>query len=311
MPTYAPRINRLSLLRRFLRLVRLFLLTLWAIYRERRQVMRTQAQSSVAAQPASPALIQALAAFRDAAVKQDVLLIKLGQFLSTRIDLLPEQAALVLSSLQDNVPPAPFAQVVGVIESELGKPLEEVFSVLERKCTAAASLGQVHRAVLASTGETVAVKIQRPQIDQLVRLDLRALKFVIWVMARFVDAHNVIDLMGFYYEFERTIYEELDYMREAANAKRFREMFKDDPTIYIPQVYDQYVSRRLLVLEWIEGINIDDYAALDAAGINRFELARRTVNAYFYQFFAAGFFHADPIRAISLSDRGRLVMARS
>jgi predicted unusual protein kinase regulating ubiquinone biosynthesis (AarF/ABC1/UbiB family) len=294
METHPSRISRLSQLGRFLRLVRLFLWTLWVMYRERRRVVRTHAQSSAAAQPASPALLQVLAAFRNAAVKQDVLLIKLGQVLSTRIDLLPEQATLVLSSLQDNVPPAPFAQVVSVIEAELGKPVEEVFSVLERKSTAAASLGQVHKAVLASTGETVAVKIQRPQIERLVRLDLRALKFVIWVMTRFVDAHNVVDLMGFYDEFARTLDEELDYVREAANAKRFQAMFKDDPTISIPQVYDQYVTRRLLVLEWVDGITIDDDAALDAAGINRFELARRTVNAYLYQFFAAGFFHADP-----------------
>jgi predicted unusual protein kinase regulating ubiquinone biosynthesis (AarF/ABC1/UbiB family) len=271
METHPSRISRLSQLGRFPKLVRLFLWTLWVMYRERRRVIRTQAPGSVAAQPASPALLQVLAAFSDAAVKQDVLLIKLGQFLSTRIDLLPEQATLVLSSLQDEVPPAPFARVVGVIEAELGKPVEEVFSALERKSTAAASLGQVHKAVLASTGETVAVKIQRPQIERLVRLDLRALKFVIWVMTRFVDAHHVVDLMGFYDEFARTIDEELDYVREAANAKRFQAMFKDDPTICIPQVYDQYVTRRLLVLEWVDGITIDDDAALDAAGINRFE----------------------------------------
>jgi predicted unusual protein kinase regulating ubiquinone biosynthesis (AarF/ABC1/UbiB family) len=294
MDTQTTRLSRLSQMARFLRLLRLFLWTLWVMYNERRRVMRTQAPGNALAQSASPALIRVLAAFRDAAVKQDVLLIKLGQFLSTRADLLPEQAIAVLASLQDEVPPAPFAYVVGAIESELGKPVEEVFSVLERKATAAASLGQVHKAVLASTGETVAVKIQRPQIEQLVRLDLRALKFVIWVLTRFVDAHHVIDLMGFYNEFERTIDEELDYMREAANAKRFREMFRDDPTIYIPRVYDQYVSRRLLVLEWIEGISIDDDAALDAAGINHLELARRIVNGYFYQFFAVGFFHADP-----------------
>ncbi len=286
--------SRLSQLERFLRLVRLFLWTLWVIYRERRRVMQTHAPGGLAAQPASPALLQVLAAFRAAAVKQDVLLIKLGQFLSTRIDLLPEQATLVLGSLQDEVPPAPFAQVVGVIESELGKPVEEVFSVLERKATSAASLGQVHKAVLVSTDETVAVKIQRPQIEYLVRLDLRSLKFVIWVLTRFVGTRNVIDLMGFYDEFARTINEELDYVREAANAKRFQEMFKDDPTISIPRVYDQYVSRRMLVLEWIDGITIDNYAALEAAGINRFELAKRTVNAYFYQFFEVGFFHADP-----------------
>ncbi|MBV9691355.1 MAG: hypothetical protein JO202_16770 [Ktedonobacteraceae bacterium] len=146
MDTHLPRISRISQLARFLSVARLFLWTLWVMYRERRRVMRTQAQSSVAVQSASPALIQVLAAFRDAAVKQDVLLIKLGQFLSTRIDLLPEQAIAVLSSLQDEVPPASFAQVVDVIESELGKPLEEVFSMLERKCIAAASLGQVHKA---------------------------------------------------------------------------------------------------------------------------------------------------------------------
>src|SRR5713226_3256799 len=227
-------------------------------------------------------------------VELGVLMIKLGQFLSSRVDLLPEKAIGILSSLQDEMPPAPFEQVVSLLEAELGKPLEEVFSMLERKCTAAASLGQVHKAVLASTGETVAVKIQRPTSDQLARLDLSALKFVIWIITRFVDMNHFIDLMGVYHEFKRTVYEELDYVREAANARRFKEMFKDDPTIYIPRVYDQYVSRRVLVLEWIDGIKINDYAALDAAGINRFEVAKRTVCAYFYQFFEVGFFHADP-----------------
>src|SRR5947209_14791155 len=134
--------------------------------------------------------------------------------------------------MQDEVPPAPFDHIVQVIESELGKPIEEVFSMLERKCTAAASLGKVHKAVLASTGETVAVKIQRPQSEQLVRMDLSTLKFVIWVITRLVDANSFMDLMGIYHEFERTAYEELDYVREAANAKRFKELFKDDPQIY-------------------------------------------------------------------------------
>jgi predicted unusual protein kinase regulating ubiquinone biosynthesis (AarF/ABC1/UbiB family) len=264
------------------------------MYRERRRIIHAHAQSNSTAQPASEALIQVLVAFRKTAIKQGVLLIKLGQFLSTRVDLLPEQAIAILSSLQDEVSPAPFAHVVSVIESELGKPVEEVFSLLERKCTAAASLGQVHKAVLVSTGETVAVKIQRPQMDQLVRLDLCALRFVIWVITRFLDTDNVIDLMGVYHEFERTIYEEIDYMREAANTKRFKEMFKDDPTISIPRVYDEYISRRMLVLEWIDGIKINDYAALDAAGIDRLEVAKRTAYAYFSQFFEAGFFHADP-----------------
>jgi len=264
------------------------------IYRERRRVVRAHARGNYGVRPDSDVLIEVLVAFRETAVELGVLMIKLGQFLSSRADLLPEQAIAVLSSLQDEVPPAPFAHVVSVIESELGKPIEDVFSILERKCTAAASLGQVHKAVLASTGEVVAVKIQRPNSDQLVRMDLRTLKFVIRVITRFVDMSDFIDLMGVYHEFERTVYEEIDYVREAANAKRFKEMFKDDPMIYIPRVYDQYVSQRVLVLEWIDGIKINDYATLDAAGINRLEVAKRTVYAYFYQFFEAGFFHADP-----------------
>ena len=294
MPTKTPRFNRLFQIVRFLRVARLLLWTIWVMYRERRRVVRAHAHGDYTEGPNSDVLIEVLVAFRETAVELGVLMIKLGQFLSSRADLLPEKALGILSSLQDEMPPAPFEHVMYMIESELGKPVEEVFSILERKCTAAASLGQVHKAVLASTGETVAVKIQRPNSDQLVRMDLSALKFVIWIITRFVDKNHFVDLMGVYHEFKRTVYEELDYVREAANARRFKEMFKDDPMIYIPRVYDQYVSRRVLVLEWIDGIKINDYAALDAAGIDRLEVAKRTVCAYFYQFFVAGFFHADP-----------------
>jgi len=294
MPTITLRINRFTQLARFLRVSRLLLWTLWVIYRERRRVVRAYACGNCAVHPNSDVLIEVIVAFRETALELGVLMIKLGQFLSSRADLLPEKAIAVLSSLQDEVPPASFDHVVRIIESELGKPVEEVFSLLERKCTAAASLGQVHKAILASTGETVAVKIQRPYNDQLVRMDLSALKFVIWLITRFVNVSDFIDLMGVYHEFQRTVYEEIDYVREAANAKRFKEMFKNDPMIYIPRVYDEYVSRRLLVLEWIDGIKINDYTALDAAGFNRLEVAKRTVCAYFYQFFETGFFHADP-----------------
>jgi predicted unusual protein kinase regulating ubiquinone biosynthesis (AarF/ABC1/UbiB family) len=294
MHTRAAGINRVAQIGRFLHISRLLFWMMWVIYRERQQVMHAHARGNYAIQPDSDPLIRALVAFREMALKSGVLMIKLGQFLSSRIDLLPERAIAVLSSLQDEVPPIAFAQVVEVIESELGRPIEDVFSILERKCTAAASLGQVHKAVLASTGETVAVKIQRPECDKLVRMDLRTLKFVIWLVSRFVTMNNFIDLMAVYKEFECTVYEELDYVREAANAKRFKEMFKDDPTIYIPHVYEEYVSRRMLVLEWINGIKVSDYAALEAAGVDSLEVAQRTVCAYFYQFFEVGFFHADP-----------------
>ncbi len=294
MRAKVPRINRFSQIIRFLRVSRLLLWTIWIIYRERRRVIRARERGNYEVQPNIEVLIKVLVAFRTTAIKLGVLMIKLGQFLSSRADLLPEQALAVLGSLQDEVPPAPFTHVVALIEAELGKPVDQVFSVLERKCTAAASLGQVHKAVLVSTGEEVAVKVQRPNIDQLVSSDLSTLKFVIWVINRFVDTGEFIDLMGVYREFKRTVYEEIDYITEGANARHFHEMFKDDPTIYIPRVHDDYTTRRVLVLEWINGIKINDYAALEAAGINRLEVAKRTVRAYFYQFFTEGFFHADP-----------------
>src|SRR2546430_4871904 len=198
MRTKTPRINRFSQMIRFLRVSRLLLWTLWVIYRERRRVIRARERGNYDVQPNIDVLIKVLVAFRITAIKLGVLMIKLGQFLSSRADLLPDRALAALSSLQDEVPPASFSHVVSVIESELGKPVEHLFSVLERKATAAASLGQVHKAILASNGAEVAVKVQRPNIEQLVRSDLSTIKFVIWVINRLVDTREFIDLMGVY-----------------------------------------------------------------------------------------------------------------
>lgn len=294
MAKKTPRINRFSQMMRFLRVSRLLLWTLWVIYRERRRVIRAHERGNYDVQPNIDVLVKVLLAFRQTAIKLGVLMIKLGQFLSSRADLLPEKALETLATLQDEVPAESFSHVVSVIEEELGKPVGQIFSSLESEATAAASLGQVHKAILASNGAQVAVKVQRPNIDQLVGMDLSTLKFVIRVINRFVDTNEFIDLMAVYREFKRTVYEEIDYLAEARNAKTFREMFADDPTIFIPQVYEEYSSRRVLVLEWVDGIKINDYPALEAAGIDRLEVANRTVQAYFHQFFEAGFFHADP-----------------
>src|SRR5436190_254268 len=247
MSRKVPKINRFSQIVRFFRVTRLLLWTIWVIYRERRRVIRAHEKGNYEVQPNIEVLIKVLVAFRQTAIQLGGLMIKLGQFLSSRADLLPEQALAVLASLQDEVPAEPFSHVVSVIEDELGKPIEQLFSVIERKATAAASLGQVHKAALASTGEKVAVKVQRPHIDQLVRMDLNSLKFVIRVITRFVATGTFIDLKGVYREFERTVYEEIDFVTEAANCKRFKEMFQDDPTIYIPAVYDDYTTRRVMV----------------------------------------------------------------
>jgi predicted unusual protein kinase regulating ubiquinone biosynthesis (AarF/ABC1/UbiB family) len=294
MSTTSTKIPRFARVVRSVRVSRLLLYTIWVMYRERRRVIRAHAKGNIDVGPNIDVLIKVLVAFRETAIKLGGLMIKLGQFLSARADLLPEEALAVLASLQDEVPAEPFSHVVSVIEEELGKPIDHLFRSIEPKATAAASLGQVHKALLASTGEEVAVKVQRLNIEQLVRMDLGSLKFVIRVITRFIDTGSFIDLKGVYQEFERTVYEEIDYVREAANCKRFHEMFADDPTIYIPEVHDDFSTRRVLVLEWIDGIKINDYAGLDAEGIDRLEVANRTVQAYFHQFFEEGFFHADP-----------------
>jgi predicted unusual protein kinase regulating ubiquinone biosynthesis (AarF/ABC1/UbiB family) len=288
------RVNRFTQAVRFVRVSRLLLWTIWVIYRERRRVLRARAGGDTEAEPNIDLLIEVLVAFRKTAVELGVLMIKLGQFLSSRADLLPQRALDVLSSLQDEVPPAPFSHVVSVIETELKRPVNELFGSLEPRATAAASLGQVHKAVLPGTGQVVAVKVQRPNIQRLVETDLSTIRFVIWVISRFVNTNEFIDLMSFYREFRRTIFEEIDYVREAANAQRFAEIFADKPQIFIPKVIDGYTSRRVLVLEWVDGIKVNDYAALEAAGVSRFAVAKRTVEAYFFQFFEIGFFHADP-----------------
>src|SRR5437762_2859388 len=225
------RVNRFTQAIRFLRVSRLLLWTIWVIYRERRRVLRAREHGDAEAQPNIKLLIEVLVACRKTAVELGVLMIKLGQFLSSRADLLPQQALDVLSSLQDEVPPAPYSHVKSVIESELHKPVSELFTELDEEATAAASLGQVHKGILKTTGEVVAVKVQRPNIDRLVNMDLSTIRFVIWVISRFVNTNQFIDLRAFYREFRRTIYEEIDYVREASNARRFAEIFADKPHI--------------------------------------------------------------------------------
>src|SRR5213596_3456482 len=151
------RIPRFSRAVRSFRVSRLLLWTIWVMYRERRRVIRAHEKGNYEVQPNVEVLIKVLVAFRQTAIKLGVLMIKLGQFLSSRADLLPEEALAVLASLQDEVPAEPFSHVVSVIEEELGQPIEHLFSYVERKATAAASLGQVHKAVLVSSGEEVAV----------------------------------------------------------------------------------------------------------------------------------------------------------
>jgi len=231
--------------------------------------------------------------FRALAIGMGGVLIKVGQFLSARVDVLPDYITEELSGLQDEVPAENFAGLKTVIEGELRGRLTEKFAAFDEAPLAAASLGQAHRAALPS-GEAVVVKVQRPDIERLIEIDLAALRTVVSWLKRYPPLRRRADLEALLREFSATLREELDYVAEAGNARRFADMFKETPGVRIPKVHPQFCTRRVLTLESVYFIKITDYAAITAAGIERAEVADRLFHTYLYQIFNAGFFHADP-----------------
>ncbi len=233
--------------------------------------------------------------------------IKLGQLFSTRSDLFAAEFVEELSKLQDRVPAFSFEQVTQILETELGKPIDQIYTNFESVPIAAASLGQVHRAHLPS-GESVVVKIQRPGLSQLFTIDLEILKGI----ARYFQNHREWgrdrDWMGIYEECGKILWEEIDYLNEGRNADLFRRNFRDYNWILVPRVYWRYASPRTLTLEYLPGIKISHYEALDAAGLDRKELAASSARAYLMQILDAGFFHADPHPGnIAVSPEGQLI----
>lgn len=219
--------------------------------------------------------------------------IKVGQFLSARVDILPHSITDELAELQDEVSPEPFDSLRPTIEAELGGRLEDLFAWMDPEPLASASLGQVHRAHLKS-GEAVVVKVQRPDIRALVEVDLSALMKAIGWLKRYRPISRRADLDALYREFSRTLWEELDYEAEAGNARRFGEMFAKDPAVRIPWVDGPHSTARVLTLEDVYFIKVTDYAAIEGAGIDREEVADRLFRTYLRQIFIEGFFHADP-----------------
>lgn len=231
--------------------------------------------------------------FREAAVMLGGLLVKLGQFFSTRVDLLPLEFIEELTKLQDEVPAVDFAIIKTTIESELGQPLENLFAVFEETAVASASLGQVHRASLP-TGEPAAVKVLRPQIEFLVASDLRSIKWFLTLLRLVTDWARNFDLEALYEEFAQTVTNELDYIKEAHNIERIKANFGPAAEVVIPQVFWSHITPRVLTMEYIQGMKVTDYAALAAAGINREAVARQLISAYLKQIIEHGFYHADP-----------------
>ncbi len=230
--------------------------------------------------------------FRNFALEMGGVMIKAGQFISTRADILPQEVIDELKSLRDEVPGVPSEEIRAIIERELG-PISARYKWFDDQPVAAASLGQVHRAALQN-GDRVVVKVQRPGIDEICYTDLDALDLVAHVAMRFRFISRRADAVALIREFGRVLLEELSYTHEERNAARFAEMFKEDMGVYIPKVYAEHSSDRVLTIEDVTTIKIDDYAALEGAGISRKAVATRLMDTYLKQVFEERFFHADP-----------------
>ncbi|MDN3495236.1 AarF/UbiB family protein [Planococcus sp. APC 4015] len=238
--------------------------------------------------------------FHVLAVDLGGLMIKVGQFMSSRLDVLPPEITKSLEGLQDEVPAVDFAAIRTSAEAELGVPLERAYAWVDETPLAAASLGQAHRAILLprdaeETGLTaVVVKIQRPGIDQIVDVDLRALRKVGGWLSRVRLVSDRVDMPALVEEFAATSLEEIDYLHEAANAERFAADFAGDDRVAVPDVVWERTTRRVLTLQDVTAIKLTDVAALRAAGIDPSEVASQFAAVMFDQLFADGFFHADP-----------------
>lgn len=237
--------------------------------------------------------------FRYLAIDMGGVMIKLGQFLSSRVDILPIEITEELKGLQDEVPPADTQQVMGLLREQLGD-ISRRFEYIEPEPLAAASLGQVYRARLkpdrrqSGPGERVVIKVQRPRIEQMVRTDLAALRVVARWLMRYRPIRKRANIPALLEEFARTLWEELDYKSEADNAEQFARIHADNPRIYIPRVYREHSTACVVVLEDVEALKIADVDALARAGIDPKEVADLLLEAYFKQVFVAEFFHADP-----------------
>ena len=220
--------------------------------------------------------------------------IKIGQSLGTRGDLLPLSYVKELSLLQDQVPPFPTTDAYARIEAELGRPLLRAYAEIDAAPIAAASLGQVYRARL-HTGEEVAIKVQRPNLREIIGSDLATLRSIVRLANRyFPQANENADWEGMLREFSATIHEEMDYVQEGHNADRFRENFKAWRAVHVPRIYWSHSTKHVLTMEFIRGTKVTDIEALRAARISPVKVNRLLVKTYLKQLLEDGFFHADP-----------------
>ncbi|MBQ9160427.1 MAG: AarF/ABC1/UbiB kinase family protein [Methanobrevibacter sp.] len=220
--------------------------------------------------------------------------IKLGQMLSTRPDLVGMEIAEELQKLRDNTPTTPFDEMKEVIESELGSPIEEIYSEIDENPIGSASIGQVYKARLKSTGEYVAIKVQKPNSYEIIKSDVQIMNFLANNVNRFLSRSRTYNLPAMVDEFERSIFKELNYMEEVMNMQNLSNNFKAVRYIKIPKAYTDFCSKKVITMELIKGVEVSDLVEGDYPDIDKKKIANYGVKSYFKQIMLDGFFHADP-----------------
>lgn len=232
--------------------------------------------------------------YRNTLFELEGLLIKVGQFLSTRADLLPKAFISQIEDLTDKVPPSDWSEIEKILENQWGKALHENFLSIEKTAIASASIGEVYKGVLKD-GTEVAIKVKRPYIDSIVQTDFRVLAIIIWFADHFVPIpKGFINFKVLFNELKQVIERELDYTKELDTILFFRERFKDMDVVKIPSVYSELSTSNVLVMEWVEGIRLTDIKALEQVAVSREELAQSLIKVFLPQWLEPGKFHADP-----------------
>src|SRR6266496_4736589 len=232
--------------------------------------------------------------------------IKLGQWLSTRADILPQPYLEVLATLQDDVPPAPFSKMRPIIEHELGE-IEKIFGTFDTRALFGASLGQVYLATY--DGQQVIVKVSRPEIEKIIENDIAILKSILPIATRFIDPNLRFSAEAMLSQFIETVHEEMDYRIEAHNLITIKRNLAHDSTVIVPNVFLERTSKHVLTMEYMPGIKITDIATLDAMGIDRERLVIRIHRLFFKMLLRHNIFHADPHPGnISITENGVIIL---
>ena len=247
--------------------------------------------------------------FRITLCELEGLLIKIGQILSTRADLLPNAFIRQIEDLTDKVPPSNWSEIQEILEREWGNSFKQHFLSIEKNAIASASIGEVYKGVLKN-GTVVAIKVKRPNIDSIVQTDFRILSIIIWFADHLVPIpKGFINLKVLFKELKKVIERELDYSLELNTILLFRERFKDMDVVQIPAVYSEFSTSTVLVMEWLEGIRLTDMEALDQLEVSRQEIAQRLIKVFLPQWLEPGTFHADPHPGnVLISTEGKIIL---